>query len=84
LPALRRQTYYSRFLKALLGIIVRPEPGTAQDMRLPLKKMQLGRSGATVIEYAFVAFLISIAAFSVLVSIGSSVTGVFSSVANGF
>jgi Flp pilus assembly pilin Flp len=36
---------------------------------------------ATAIEYAFVGLLISIAAFSVLVSIGNSISGVFSTVA---
>jgi len=41
-------------------------------------------SGATAIEYAFVASLISIAAVSVFQLIGTSVTDSFSSVANSF
>jgi Flp pilus assembly pilin Flp len=40
--------------------------------------------GATAIEYAFVASLISIAAVSVLQLIGTSVAESFSSVANSF
>jgi Flp pilus assembly pilin Flp len=47
-----------------------------------LLKRQLGDEGATAIEYAMVAFFISIAAFSVLVSVGGSVSGIFNSVAN--
>ena len=39
------------------------------------------QSGATAIEYAMVAFFISIAAFSVLVSVGSSVSNIFQTVA---
>ncbi|HXP03607.1 MAG TPA: Flp family type IVb pilin [Stellaceae bacterium] len=48
----------------------------------PLLRRQLGDTGATAIEYAMVAFFISIAAFSVLVSIGGSVSGIFQSVAS--
>jgi Flp pilus assembly pilin Flp len=40
--------------------------------------------GATVIEYAMVAFFISIAAFSIIVQVGTSVTGVFNTIANSF
>jgi Flp pilus assembly pilin Flp len=46
-----------------------------------LLRKRLGDKGATAIEYAMVAFFISIAAFSVLVSIGSSVSGIFQTVA---
>jgi len=42
------------------------------------------RQGATAIEYAMVAFFISIAAFSVLVTVGSQVSSVFQNVANSF
>ena len=45
---------------------------------------QLGNKGATAIEYAMVAFFISIAAFSVLVTVGSSVSGIFTKIANSF
>ena len=41
-------------------------------------------AGATAVEYALVCLVISIAAFSVIVQIGTSVTGMFTSVANGF
>lgn len=40
--------------------------------------------GTTAIEYAIIASIISIAAFSVFISIGTSVSGLFSQVANGF
>lgn len=53
-------------------------------MRLPFKDIRRRRDGATVIEYAMVAFFISIAAFSVLVTVGSSVTGIFSTIASSF
>jgi Flp pilus assembly pilin Flp len=46
-----------------------------------LLKGPLGDTGATAIEYAMVAFFISIAAFSVLVSVGSSVSNIFQTVA---
>jgi Flp pilus assembly pilin Flp len=39
---------------------------------------------ATAIEYAMVAFFISIAAFSVFQSIGTSVTNVFTTIASSF
>jgi Flp pilus assembly pilin Flp len=44
-------------------------------------RKRLGEAGATAIEYAMVAFFISIAAFSVLVQIGGSVSSVFQTVA---
>jgi len=53
-------------------------------MRARYRAIRRDELGATAIEYAMVALLISIAAFSVLVTVGSSVTGLFSSVANGF
>ncbi len=45
---------------------------------------KLDESGATVIEYAFVAVLISIAAFSVLVNVGASIVNTFQTVSNSF
>lgn len=42
------------------------------------------RSGATAIEYAMIAFFVSIAAFSALVAIGSDVAGLFSQIASSF
>ena len=41
-------------------------------------------SAATAIEYALVAFLVSIAGFVTYSNIGGRVTGLFQSVANGF
>ncbi|MBV8776240.1 MAG: Flp family type IVb pilin [Alphaproteobacteria bacterium] len=40
--------------------------------------------GATVIEYAMVAFFISIAAFSIIVQVGTSVSGVFQTISHSF
>jgi Flp pilus assembly pilin Flp len=45
---------------------------------------RLDESGATAIEYALVALLISIAAFSVLVTVGTSVSTAFSKVGASF
>ena len=50
----------------------------------PLKPKQIGNRGATAIEYAMVAFFISIAAFSVLVTVGQSVAGIFTKIASSF
>jgi len=41
-------------------------------------------AAATAIEYAMIASLISIIGFVLYVSIGSSVAGMFASIANGF
>jgi pilus assembly protein Flp/PilA len=59
--------------------------GTAgkPEMRSGLRTLR-DRDGATAIEYAMIAFFISIAAFSAIVTIGSDVTGVFTSVASSF
>jgi Flp pilus assembly pilin Flp len=40
--------------------------------------------GATAIEYAFIASLVSIAAYAAFGTIGSNLTGIFSSVASSF
>jgi Flp pilus assembly pilin Flp len=53
-------------------------------MHSPFKPTRLDQAGATAIEYAMVAFFVSIAAFSVILSMGSSVTRLFSSIASGF
>ena len=42
------------------------------------------RSAATAIEYAMVAFLVSIAGFVTYSNIGGGVIGLFQSVADGF
>jgi len=53
-------------------------------MRSLLKRRPFDDAGATAIEYAMVAFFISIAAFSVLVSIGGSVSSIFQNVATSW
>ena len=40
--------------------------------------------GATAIEYAMIAFFISIAAFTVLVKVGTSVTAIFTTINASF
>jgi Flp pilus assembly pilin Flp len=52
-------------------------------MRWIAKRRPFDRAGATAIEYAMVAFFISIAAFSVLVNVGTSVSSIFARIANG-
>ena len=53
-------------------------------MRAFWRAVPLDRSGATAIEYAMVALLISIAAFSVLVQVGTSVQDLFTTINAGF
>ena len=53
-------------------------------MKMLFSKLARDQVGATAIEYALIASFISIAAYTVFVSIGTSVSGVFSKVANGF
>jgi Flp pilus assembly pilin Flp len=55
-----------------------------ERMRTILSTLRRDRSAATAIEYAMVAFLVSIAGFVTYSSIGSGITGLFQSVANGF
>jgi Flp pilus assembly pilin Flp len=45
---------------------------------------ELGKSGATAIEYAVIGVLISVAAFSVMVNIGTSVNTLFQTISNSF
>jgi Flp pilus assembly pilin Flp len=59
-------------------------PGGMERMRAILSTFWRDCSAATAIEYAMVAFLVSIAGFVTYSSIGSGVTGLFQSVANGF
>ena len=49
-----------------------------------LSQLLRHESGATVIEYALVAILISVAAFSVTQSIGTSVSSFFGQLATSF
>ena len=53
-------------------------------MRATLLRLLRRESGATVIEYAMVAILISVAAFSVTQSIGTSVSMFFSELGSSF
>jgi Flp pilus assembly pilin Flp len=53
-------------------------------MRATLKHIKADRNGATAIEYAMIALLISIAAFSVIVTVGSDVTSAFTKVSTSF
>ncbi|HTW54420.1 MAG TPA: Flp family type IVb pilin [Stellaceae bacterium] len=46
--------------------------------------IKLDQSGATAIEYAMVAFFISIVAFSAITTIGTNVSSVFSRIASSF
>jgi Flp pilus assembly pilin Flp len=56
----------------------------ALDMRSVLQRLKIHLGGATAIEYAMIAFFISIAGFSAILTIGSNVTSVFSQVASSF
>ena len=53
-------------------------------MRSALQHVRLDQRGTSAVEYAMIAFFISIAAFSVIVSIGTDVTNLFSRIASGF
>jgi len=53
-------------------------------MRSAFYRTTLDRAGAAVVEYAMVAFIISIAAFAATVTIGTDVTGLFTKIASGF
>ena len=44
----------------------------------------LDKSGATAIEYAMIGVLISIAAFSVIVNVGTSVSNLFQQISTSF
>jgi Flp pilus assembly pilin Flp len=46
--------------------------------------MRLDQAGTSAVEYAIIAAFISIAAFYVIVSIGTDVTGLFSQIASSF
>jgi len=53
-------------------------------MRSALHRTRLDRAGTAAVEYAMVAFIISIAAFAAIVTIGADVTGLFTKIASGF
>jgi Flp pilus assembly pilin Flp len=53
-------------------------------MRSAPNRTKLDQNGATAIEYAMIAFFISIAAFATIVTIGTDVTSLFSQIAAGF
>ena len=54
------------------------------DMRAALRRAAIDQQGATAIEYAMIAFFVSIAAFTVIVTIGTDVSGLFSRIATSF
>jgi Flp pilus assembly pilin Flp len=53
-------------------------------IRAGLTALRRDRSGATIIEYALIVVFISILVVSWAISVGSSVTGFFTAVNNGF
>jgi Flp pilus assembly pilin Flp len=53
-------------------------------MRSALQHMRLDQGGASAVEYAMIAAFISIAAFTVIVTIGTDVTSLFSQIASSF
>jgi pilus assembly protein Flp/PilA len=53
-------------------------------MKAFLIRFWRGNSGATAIEYAMIAFFVSIAAFGAIQTIGSDVSQLFSTIANSF
>lgn len=53
-------------------------------MRAVFRNIELDQHGATAIEYAMVAFFISIVGFTAIVTIGSDVSGLFSRIASSF
>jgi pilus assembly protein Flp/PilA len=53
-------------------------------MQVALRRLLRSESGATVLEYAFIAVLISIAALTVITQVGTSVSSMFQQISNGF
>ncbi|HWB49838.1 MAG TPA: Flp family type IVb pilin [Stellaceae bacterium] len=53
-------------------------------MRFAFRRPRLDRCGATAVEYAMIAFFVSIAAFSAIATIGTDVSGLFSQIASSF
>jgi len=63
----------------MVGPMPRPNP-----LRPVAPSLRADASAATAIEYALIASLISILGFVLYINIGSSVAGMFASIANGF
>jgi Flp pilus assembly pilin Flp len=57
----------------------RPDP-----LRPVAPSLRTDNSAATAIEYAMIASLVSIVGFVLYINIGSSVAGMFASIAGGF
>jgi pilus assembly protein Flp/PilA len=53
-------------------------------MRAAFRHPRLDQTGATAIEYAMIAFFVSIAAFTAIATIGTDVTSLFSRIATSF
>jgi Flp pilus assembly pilin Flp len=58
--------------------------GNGSAMRSALQHMRLDQGGASAVEYAMIAAFISIAAFTVIITIGTDVTSLFSQIASSF
>lgn len=53
-------------------------------MRSTAKHIRLDQRGATAIEYAMIAFFVSIAGFAAIQTIGTDVSAVFTTIASSF
>ena len=53
-------------------------------MRANLMRARLGTNGGTAIEYAMIAFFVSIASFAAITTIGNDVSALFARIAAGF
>jgi Flp pilus assembly pilin Flp len=58
--------------------------GGMEQMRAILSTLRHDHSAATAIEYALVAFLVSVAGFVTYSNIGGGITGFFQNVADSF
>jgi len=58
-----------------------PRPDPSQPI---VPSLRADNSAVTAIEYAMIASLISIVGFVLYINIGSSVAGMFASIASGF
>ena len=83
-PHKNRQVHYSGIFNPLAGIMAGSGSRGGFEMQFSLKAFSRAQGGATAIEYAMVAFFISIAAFSALVTVGNDVNSLFTKIANGF
>ena len=59
-------------------------PAMIDRMRSALRALRADESGATAIEYALILVLISITVVSWATFVGTTVSGFFANIANGF